>query len=342
MTLLFFKELDCLLRPQIPIALRYTFLLEFRLRKIRYRYMETRDFLEKVKEQVNFWIDSLNDKYISETFRTIESGKMVRSRLMHLIGGEEFEKEMIQLSAIVETIHLASLLHDDVIDDAETRRGVPSVNATEGSKVSIMLGDILYSKAFVELGKYDKEIIEIVAGAVTKLSIGEILDVNLSKEFSSDKDLYLDMIYKKTASLIESACSVSAILSNRDKNQFGEYGKNLGLAFQIIDDILDIVSSSEQLGKPAMNDFVEGKTTLPYIYLYEKSNSEIKNRIESFHKKELSENESSWILEELENSGSLQKALDLAKEFSEKALNSIDKNDVELREIVEALVERSS
>jgi octaprenyl-diphosphate synthase len=304
--------------------------------------MKKEEFLNKVKEQISFWVDSLNDKYISETFRTIQTGKMVRSRLMHLIGGEEFENEMVELSAIVEIIHLASLLHDDVIDDSETRRGVPSVNATEGSKVSIMLGDILYSKAFVELGKYNKEIIEIIAGAVTKLSIGEILDVNLSKSFSVDEDLYIDMIYKKTASLIESACKSSAILSGRNGQKFGEYGKNLGLAFQIIDDILDIVSTSEQLGKPAMNDFVEGKTTLPYIYLHQKSDRSTRAIIESFHKKELLESESEWILEELETSGSLQKALDLAEEFSEKALNSIDEKDVELKKIVETLIERSS
>jgi octaprenyl-diphosphate synthase len=304
--------------------------------------MKKEEFLNKVKEQISLWVDSLNDKYVSETFQTIQTGKMVRSRLMHLIGGEEFENEMVKLSAIVEIIHLASLLHDDVIDDSETRRGVPSVNATEGSKVSIMLGDILYSKAFVELGKYNKEIIEIIAGAVTKLSIGEILDVNLSKSFSIDEDLYIDMIYKKTASLIESACKSSAILSGRNGQKFGEYGKNLGLAFQIIDDILDIVSTSEQLGKPAMNDFVEGKTTLPYIYLYQKSDRSTKAIIEGFHKKELSKSESEWILEELEASGSLQKALDLAEEFSKKALNSIDEKDVELKKIVETLIERSS
>jgi octaprenyl-diphosphate synthase len=304
--------------------------------------MENRDYLDAVKEKIKFWIDGLGDKYISETFEKIQSGKMVRSRLMFLIAGEEFAEEMVTLSAVIELIHLASLLHDDVIDDALTRRGVPSVNATEGSKVSIMLGDILYSKAFTELGKYDREIIEEVAGAVVKLSVGEILDVNLSKSFNSDENLYLDMLYKKTASLIESACGVSATIVGRDAGKMREYGKNLGLAFQIIDDILDIVSTSEELGKPAMNDFIEGKTTLPYIYLFKDSEKSIGDKIVSFHQKSLSEEEIEWVRDSFEEFGSLQKAMDLAEEFSKKALTSLEESDTELREIVQKLIERKS
>ena len=229
--------------------------------------MKIEDYLIKVKLKMFEWIEELGDNYITSTFQSIESGKMVRSQLMFYIA-ENSANEVLNLSAIIELIHLASLLHDDVIDDSDTRRGVPSVNATEGSKVSVMLGDVLYSKAFVELGSYEKEIIQYVAGAVIKLSIGEIADVNLAKKFNSDDNLYLDMIYNKTASLIETASRVSAIISGKNGDQFANYGRNLGLAFQIIDDILDIIQTSEELGKPAMNDFIEGKTTLPYIYLY--------------------------------------------------------------------------
>jgi len=304
--------------------------------------MEIENYLNKVKLQMFEWIEALGDNYITTTFQSIESGKMVRSQLMFYIA-EEKTDEVLKLSAIIELIHLASLLHDDVIDDSDTRRGVPSVNATEGSKISIMLGDILYSKAFVELGSYQKEIIQYVAGAVTKLSIGEMADVNLAKEFNSDEDLYLKMIYNKTASLIETASRVSAMISGKDGEKFAEYGKNLGLAFQIIDDILDIVQTSEELGKPAMNDFVEGKTTLPYIYLYKKLDSIGKERLKSLHTKQLSEDDMDWLFEEFDKFESIEKAYKLAQDQSDKALKSISgTQNIKLESIVNKLMSRSS
>jgi len=304
--------------------------------------MKIETYLEKIKTQMFEWIEELGDSYILETFKSIESGKMVRSQLMFYIAGEKSD-EVLKLSAIIELIHLASLLHDDVIDDSDTRRGVPSVNATEGSKVSVMLGDILYSKAFVELGAYNKEVIQYVAGAVTKLSIGEISDVNLAKDFNSDEKRYLDMIYNKTASLIETASRVSAIISNKDSEKFAEYGKNLGLAFQIIDDILDIIQTSEELGKPAMNDFVEGKTTLPYIYLFNSLEKDEKERLKSLHLKKLSESETDWIFENFEKFESIEKAYELAQDLSDKALNSISeyKNE-KLEKIINKLMSRSN
>lgn len=300
-----------------------------------------KNYLNRVREVMLQWIEELGDDYILKTFQSIDAGKMVRSRLMFYIAGEKSDKTT-HLSAIIELIHLASLLHDDVIDDADTRRGKPSVNATEGSKVSVMLGDILYSKAFVELGKYERNIIEIVAGAVTKLSIGEIIDVNLSKEFNSNEDIFLDMIYKKTASLIETACKSSALMVGKDGDKFANYGKSLGMAFQIIDDILDIVQTSEELGKPAMHDFVEGKTTLPYIYLFNFLDEVGKEKLLSFHKKELNIEEKEWIFEQFEESSAIEKAYKFAEEFSNSALSSISEDQKELREIVNSLMNRSN
>jgi len=296
--------------------------------------------LEDVKTLMSKWIADLNNSYIRDTFNSIESGKMVRSKLMFLIGDNR--DEVVPLASIVELIHMASLLHDDVIDEADTRRGKPSVNATEGTKVSIMMGDILYSKAFVELGKYDQATIEAVAGAVTKLSIGEIEDVNLAKEFNSDENLYMGMIYRKTASLIETACRVSAIATDEDPEIYGEYGKNLGMAFQIIDDLLDIVSTSEELGKPALNDFVEGKTTLPYIYLYEQMGESDREKLKSLHGRVLSKDENSWILDKFKEFGVIKLTFRKAEEFSNRALEVIeDEEMVELQDIVETLMYRS-
>jgi octaprenyl-diphosphate synthase len=304
--------------------------------------MKIETYLLKTKEKMLEWIEELGDNYILETFKSIKSGKMVRSQLMYYIAEEKAE-EVLNLSAIIEMVHLASLLHDDVIDDSDTRRGVPSVNATEGSKVSVMLGDVLYSKAFVELGNYPKDVIKYVAGAVTKLSIGEIADVNLAKDFNSNENLYMDMIYNKTASLIETASRVSAIISNKNSEDFAKYGKNLGLAFQIIDDILDIIKTSEELGKPAMNDFIEGKTTLPYIYLFNKLEKSEKEKLISMHKKELSDLEANWIFEKFEEFGAIEQAYDLAENLSNQALEIISKYENEkLESIIKKLMLREN
>jgi octaprenyl-diphosphate synthase len=297
-----------------------------------------KNYLEKIKYNMTAYIKELGNSEILQLFQSIESGKMVRSQIIQLIA-EKDDKNVMAISSIVELIHLASLLHDDVIDNSDTRRGKPSINATEGSKISIMLGDILYSKAFFELGKFDYELISRISSAVIKLSIGEIADVKLSDHFNNDEVLYLDMIYNKTASLIETSTAVGAILGNKDVETFAKYGFHLGMAFQIVDDILDIVSTSEELGKPAMSDFLEGKTTIPYIRLWHWLNDDGKRYLESLHKKELSENEKSWILVSLENSGALRQAKDLAR-FHSKSAISLIKDYPKLVEIAEKLLLR--
>ena len=201
-----------------------------------------------------------------DMFENISSGKKLRSKLILKIAGEN--QISLKLCAVIELIHLASLLHDDVIDDSTIRRGKPSINALFGSKNAIMLGDILYSKGFYEIVSLNPQIAKIISKAVLDLSIGEMMDVDLGSKFSPNLDEYLKMIELKTAVLIEAAARSAAIIAKLDESAYSIYGKNLGLAFQIVDDILDIVSDENKLGKPAFNDYKEGKTTLPYILLY--------------------------------------------------------------------------
>ena len=201
-------------------------------------------------------------------YAKVPSGKRLRTKLILKIAGAD--ENSVMLSCIVELIHAASLLHDDVIDEALTRRGVSSINATFGDKTAIMLGDILYSKAFYELTSFDVKIAKNISNAVTLLSLGELQDVQMGESFNSDLNSYMQMIYNKTASLIEASARCGALLCGKDEESFGLYGKNLGLAFQIVDDVLDVTQDSATLGKPSLNDFVEGKTTLPYILAYER------------------------------------------------------------------------
>jgi len=293
--------------------------------------------LELVEKRIEKYIEELDESYIKELFNRLPAGKRLRAKLILKIAKSI---EAVDLAAIIEMIHAASLLHDDVIDDAMTRRGAPSINAIYGNKTSIMFGDILYSKAFFELSKFNSEIAKTVSNAVTELSIGELLDVNLAQNFNTDIDLYLSMIYKKTASLIEASAKSAAILSGKDKDAYAIYGRNLGIAFQIVDDILDIVSDEEKLGKPAMNDFKEGKVTLPYIYLYNSLNEKDKDILKSLFKKEVNPEEKEWIKNKMMETNSIQKAIDFAQNLGKEAINAIDSNDKELIEIMKNLIYR--
>lgn len=294
--------------------------------------------LEAVKNQIKKFVEECNDKKSLELLEKLATGKMLRTKLILKIAGESIES--IKLCAVVEMIHAASLLHDDVIDEADTRRGKPSVNALYDNKTSIMFGDILYSKAFTELTLMDKKIAYTVSNAVTLLSIGEMLDVDLTNSFNTSYEKYNDMIYKKTASLIEAAAKAAAILAGLDEEKYALYGRNLGLAFQMIDDILDITQDSATLGKPAMLDFVEGKVTIPYLLLHERL--EDKSKLEKLYKKELSDEESSWIKEQMSETKALEDSIKMAKDIGNEAIEAVkdEANSQTLIFIMKAMIER--
>ncbi len=296
------------------------------------------EVLEEVKSKIEEFIRVCSYPKALELLEKLSTGKMLRSKLILKIAG--INSESIKLCAIVEMIHAASLLHDDVIDEADSRRGKPSVNALYDNKTSIMFGDILYSRAFTELSQMDKKIAYCVSNAVTKLSIGEMMDVDLTLSFNSSYRLYLEMIYLKTASLIEASAKAAAILAGLDSEKYAIYGKNLGLAFQMVDDILDITQDEETLGKPSMHDFKEGKVTIPYLYLYERV--EDKEYLKSLYKKELNKNELLWIKEKLQATSSLQDAIKEAKKVGLEAISSIkdEKNSEDLINIMKAMIER--
>lgn len=294
--------------------------------------------MQRVEKEIARLVDECDYDEVTRLFGMLSGGKRLRAKLILKIASEHEEAPL--LAAIVELIHGASLLHDDVIDEASLRRGVPSVNATDGSKTAVMLGDILYSKAFTELVSFDKKIAKIIASSVTALSKGEMIDVKMADEFNSDEEKYLDMLYLKTATLIEAAAEASAILAGKDSVSHALYGRNLGLSFQIIDDILDITADAATLGKPAMNDFVEGKCTLPYIYLYKVLNEDDKKRLVSLHGKMLSEQESAWIKQKMQEHKTIEKSFELAQKLSNEAMNAM-KDDAGLVGILHTMIKRS-
>jgi len=294
--------------------------------------------MQRVEAEIARLIQEIDYDEVTRLFGMLSGGKRLRAKLILKIAGEH--KDAPLLAAIVELIHAASLLHDDVIDDADTRRGVASVNATDGSKTAVMLGDILYSKGFTELVAFPKDVAQTIAASVTALSKGEMMDVAMAEKFNTDEQKYLDMLYLKTATLIEAAAKASALLVAKDAAAHALYGRNLGLSFQIIDDILDITSDEATLGKPAMNDFVEGKCTLPYIYLYKELNSQDKEKLVALHAKKITQEQTQWIKSKMKEHKTVEKSFLLAQELSNEAQKAMSE-DPELVAILETMIKRN-
>jgi len=291
-----------------------------------------------VEKEMFSLVEEIGYDEITRLFGTLKGGKRLRAKLVLEVAGED--RNAPRLGAIIELIHAASLLHDDVIDDAMLRRGAPSVNATEGSKNAVMLGDALYSKAYSCLVSFDEAVAKTVADAVTALSVGELMDVRMSESFNTDAERYMEMLYLKTAALIEASAKAAAQLTGKDAEAYALYGKNLGLSFQIIDDILDIVSDEKTLGKPALHDYEEGKCTLPYIYLYEALDGEERDRLVSGHKKKLSAEESAWIKTKLQEHDCIERSYDLARGLSARAIEAVSKEE-RLVGIIDSMMKRS-
>jgi len=295
--------------------------------------------LSAVERKIEQFIADLNDKEVSGLYAQLPDGKRLRAKLILKIAGSNLS--VVKTAAIVEMIHTASLLHDDVIDDAYTRRSKPSINAIYGNKTAIMLGDVLYSKGFLELNNISPDVAKMISNAVVQLSLGELKDVSLSKTFNLDKDVYIEMIYQKTASLMEASAGAAALLAGKSKEAYMIYGRNLGIAFQMIDDLLDITSDSATLGKPALHDFEEGKTTLPYMYLYELLESDEKEKLRSLHAKKLSIEEQHWIKMKMQEHQVIQKSYQEAKVLIEEAITLMnDKDEDALSNIAMQMIER--
>lgn len=298
---------------------------------------------ERAKTQIiaimqQFVADCRNE-IVNELFAKTSHGKMLRSKLLLAVSG--ISEEALKLCAIIELIQSASLLHDDVIDNAHTRRKSPSLNALFGNKNAIMLGDVLYAKAFFELSAYERAIAKSVSDSVCRLAVGEIEDVFMAQSFNTNKMRYLQMCELKTAALIAASAECGAILAGLDSQKYRAYGNNLGIAFQIIDDVLDITQSTEVLGKPAMSDLSEGKSTLPYIYLYERANEAQRRELLSLFGIPLSQAQEQWLREHLQMYHCVQDSIAKAREYALSALDSIqDEGNTQLSKIVQNMIER--
>ena len=234
----------------------------------------------------------------------------------------------INLAACVELIHAATLMHDDVIDIGDLRRGKKTLNSIWGNQSSILIGDYLLSRCFemmVEDGNL--EILKLLSSTSAQIAQGEVLQLQHKNEIDMLEETYLKIISSKTAALFAAATKVGAILSNsetREKDALDFYGKNIGLTFQIADDALDYNSELKLFGKKIGKDFFEGKITLPIILLFQKTNSSEKQKIKSFFKQEVrSESDLSFTLNLIKKYNIINDCYKKADYFINLASNSL-------------------
>jgi octaprenyl-diphosphate synthase len=220
----------------------------------------------------------------------------------------------INLAASVEFIHTATLLHDDVVDESTVRRSIPTANVIWGSKASILVGDFLFSQAFIQMVHGNSiRALESLSQAASLITEGEVMQLTNIHDIDMLEEDYFKVIRCKTAELFATSCEIGGIISNKDENTLAiikEYGKNLGLIFQLTDDLLDYFASQKELGKTPGADFREGKVTLPVIYAYQRGTDEERN----FWRRTMVE------LKQAE--GDLEKAIELMLKYDVEALTS--------------------
>ena len=255
--------------------------------------------LESVEKLINNKLNSDVDliKKMSD-YHLNSGGKRIRALLTMgsaKLGGYLDGKRDINLAACVELIHSATLLHDDVIDESEVRRGNKTTNAIWGNQSSILVGDYLLSRCFeMMVDDGDQEILKLLSSTSSKIAQGEVLQLQHKGEADLLEENYLKIINLKTAALFAAATKVGSCISNMDKKKkdaLESYGKNLGLAFQIADDALDYFSKEKIFGKQIGKDFFEGKVTLPIIIVFQKSNIIERNFLTKIFKKDKREKE---------------------------------------------------
>ena len=252
-------------------------------------------------------------------------GKRIRPALLllaaKLLGHEG--RSAIRLGAVVEIIHTATLVHDDIIDEADTRRGRPAANAQWGNSRSVLAGDWLYMQAFkIAVEERNFRVLDLLIELTQQMVEGELLQMDKLGHIIA-RDEHLDLIFRKTACLFSVSMRVGAVLGGATEEQerrVGDYGRNLGLAFQIVDDVLDLTASEEVLGKPVASDLREGKVTLAVIHALERCTPEERALVEAIlRERGFGSVSHQQILELLNRYGALDAAMAEASRYAEAA-----------------------
>ncbi|MFQ6082985.1 MAG: polyprenyl synthetase family protein [Candidatus Aminicenantia bacterium] len=282
---------------------------------------------KQLKKATNSSIQIISDigNYI---FR--EKGKRLRPALLilssKLLGYHG--KEIIRFASVVEFIHTASLIHDDIVDNSSLRRGKEAIHSKWGSNVTVLLGDYLYILSIkLSLTNDNSRIIQTLSEISTQMIEGEILEFHENWNFDLNEENYLEIIKKKTGSLFAGSCKIGAMLAQADSDQekaLNDFGLNAGMAFQIIDDLLDFTSDEKTLGKPVLSDLKEGKITLPLIFTLKNNQKEKDKIIQLIKDKKWKKINTREIINTVAQNGALEYTYQKAREYIDKAKEKIE------------------
>ncbi|HSD48149.1 MAG TPA: polyprenyl synthetase family protein [Pyrinomonadaceae bacterium] len=269
--------------------------------------------------------------YLGDYLRK-SGGKRVRPALTILanyaVGGEGNRYNSIRMATVMEFLHTATLVHDDIIDKADTRRNRPTVNALYGNETAVLMGDWLYMSAFeTSLAERSLPILDILTSVTRKMTEGELLQLTLVGHADVSEAQYLDVLKRKTAYLFSASCEIGGILGGATEAQqtaLRDYGLNLGTAFQLIDDLLDFTSTEAALGKAAGADLLGGKVTLPLIYLRDSDPSTLKLIQQVLSTRSYQTVGQQALLDAMAQTNALERARALADEYAENARAALD------------------
>jgi octaprenyl-diphosphate synthase len=269
--------------------------------------------------------------YLGDYLRA-SGGKRVRPALNILanyaVGGDGARENSIRVATVMEFLHTATLVHDDIIDNADTRRNRPSVNARFGNQSAVLMGDWLYMSAFeTSLRERNLEILDILTGVTRKMTEGELIQLTMLGRTDITEEEYFDVLQRKTAYLFSACCEIGAIIGGAARDQqtaLRDYGMNLGTAFQLADDSLDFTADEQVLGKAAGADLLEGKLTLPLILLLRKEpqrRAELEQIMRDGDYEKISRES---ILAALERAGTLNATRERAYEYARRAQKNLE------------------
>lgn len=258
-------------------------------------------------------------------------GKRIRPALLLLSAKlcEYHGDRHVPLASVIEFIHTATLLHDDVVDNANIRRGIASANTLWGNEASVLVGDFLFSKSFsLMVADGDLNVLRVLSGATTMIAEGEVLQLVCTSDLSLTEERYIEVVKCKTAVLISAACQAGAILGKVSpglEQALSEFGMELGIAFQLMDDVLDYAANQAEFGKCIGHDLEEGKITLPLIHTLQLCTANERERIgEIVTAQELSDDDFQFVFDAVHRYGGIEFTVNRAREYTNRATSALD------------------
>lgn len=297
-------------------------------------YSPLKKDLRKIEDKLMASIDAEHPILQEASVQLIKAGgKRIRPVFVLLssqFGNDKQYKEQVQATAVaLELIHMATLVHDDVVDDAALRRGKPTIKHTYGNKTAVYSGDYILARALEIITTIDQPAIhQVLSKTLVKVVEGEIKQIADKYNFEQSLRQYLQRIKRKTALLIAMSCKLGALSSGASKNHVRllyQYGYNVGMSFQIIDDILDFTASAKELGKPTGSDLIQGNITLPVLYALE--NEDFANKVKQIIRPDHFVDEGTMhdLIQDIVNTGAIEKSYRLSNQYLHKAIRSVNK-----------------